>query len=152
MPRAQIYAHDGQLLARIDATLDERRAELRAQVEARLEAGFATGYTPATGPLAGHTLQTRNEADRINWLTSQATYTAAIAAGFGDVVDASFRTADNATVTVTYAQGLDVLLGMAAWGRALMARSWALKDALTAAQDTAALDEVAAQIEQGWPA
>ena len=107
-------------------------ADLKAQrvkeVEALLQAAFLEGYTPTEGPLAGHTLQVRDAEDRTNWLTSQASYSAAVAGGFGDVVDADFRTAANDTVTVSYASGLNVLLGMAAWGRGLMGKSWALKD------------------------
>lgn len=110
-------------------TLDELRAAKRGEVEAELAERFAAGYSPATGPLAGHTLQVRDIEDRTNWLTSQAAYAAAVHAGFGDVLGADFRTAANRTVSLTFAEGLDVLVnGMAAWGRALMARSWALKD------------------------
>lgn len=121
-----------------------------AAVTAHREAVFAAGFTPTTGPLAGHTLQVRNEADRINWLTSATSYGAAIAAGAGNVVGATFRTADNETVQVTYAQGYQVIVQqMAAWGRAIMARSWALKDLIDAAETD---EELAAiNIETGWP-
>lgn len=121
-----------------------------AAVTAKREAVFAAGFSPSTGPLAGHTLQVRNEADRINWLTSTTSYGAAIAAGAGNVVGATFRTADNATVNVTYAQGYQVIVQqMAAWGQAIMARSWALKDQIDAAETD---EELAAiDIEAGWP-
>ena len=124
-------------------TPEEQRAALRAAIEAHAAAAFARGYAPAHVAFAGQRLQTRDVEDRTNWLTSQASYAAAVAAGAGDVVDATFRTAANATVTVTYAEGLDVLLGMAAWGRTIMARSWELKDAITAGD----MPDVAA----GWP-
>lgn len=121
-----------------------------AAVTAKREAVFAAGFSPSTGPLAGHTLQVRNEADRINWLTSATSYGAAIAAGAGAVQGATFRTADNQTVQVTYAQGYQVIVQqMAAWGQAIMARSWELKDLIDTAEDQAELDAI--DIETGWP-
>jgi hypothetical protein len=50
---------------------------------------------------------------------------------------------------LSYADGLNVLLGMAAWGAACMSNSWALKDAANAAEDETALDAV--DVESGWP-
>ena len=129
-----------ELAARRAATV----ATAIAAVEERTADAFLAGFPPALAEFAGERLQVRNSEDRTNWLTSQASYTAAVGAGFGDVVDASFRTAGNATVTVSYAEGLQVLLGMAAWGRAIMSRSWALKDAINADQPY--------DLEAGWPA
>ena len=120
------------------------RLAARAAIEARGAAAFFAGYAPAQPAFAGERLQVRDGDDRTNWLTSQASYAAAVAAGFGDVVDASFRTAGNRTITVTYAEGLEVLLGMASWGRRIMARIWALKDADAAGEPY--------ELESGWPA
>jgi len=124
-------------------TPDEHRDALRAAIDAAASAAFLRGFPPKLEAFAGQRLQTRDLEDRTNWLTSQASYAAAVSAGFGDVADATFRTADNATVTVTYAEGLDVLLGMAAWGRAIFERSWTLKDALAAGEPI--------DITTGWP-
>ena len=147
----EIISPDGTVET-VALPLPEQRERLRQLVEARAAACFARGYSPAVGPLAGHTLQVRDAEDRTNWLTSQAAYQAAVMAGHGDVVNASFRTAANATITLTYAEGLSVLVeGMATWGQAILARSWELKDAVADAPDTAALAAIAAQIDQGWP-
>lgn len=142
---------DGAAWKTVPLTADElatRRAETVATaiaaVEARATDAFMAGFMPSLADFAGERLQVRGSEDRTNWLTSQASYAAAVAAGFGDVVDASFRTAGNATVTVSYAEGLQVLLEMAAWGRSIMSRSWALKDAIAAGQPYAP--------DAGWPA
>jgi hypothetical protein len=129
-------------------TLAERKAAKRRAINTRRDRCFAAGYTPASGPLQGHTLQTRDVEDRTNWLTSQAAYSAAVANGAGAVMGANFRTADNETVTMSYADGLGVLLGMAAWGAAVMGNSWSLKDAVDAAADDAALDAI--DTGAGW--
>ena len=121
-----------------------RLAARLAAVDARAQAAFLAGYAPALPEFAGQRLPLRDVDDKANWLTSQISYSAAVAAGYGDVVDASFRTASNATVTVTYQEGLNVLLGMASWGRSILARSWILKDGIAAGIDT--------DIESGWPA
>lgn len=103
------------------------------------------GYSPAAGPLAGETLQLRDEDDKSNWLTSQGTYTAMVAAGYGATPNAHFRTASNRVVTMTYADGLNQLLGMAAWGAAVLGVSWSLKDAVDAATTPEEVEAVA------WP-
>lgn len=129
--------------------LAQAKADKRAAVGEQLALAFAAGFTPATGPLAGKTLQTRDMEDRTNWLTSQAAYSAAVAAGQGSEEGAVFRTADNQTIVTTYQNGLLTLLAMAAWGKALMGHSWALKDDIAAAATFAEL--AAIDIEVGWP-
>ncbi|KQS55888.1 hypothetical protein ASG17_07510 [Brevundimonas sp. Leaf363] len=132
-------------------TFEEAKAAKNAAVTARREAVFAAGFTPSTGALAGHTLQVRNETDKINWLTSQASYSAAVMGGHGAVMGATFRTADNETVVASFAEGLQVIVvGMATWGQQIMGRSWVLKDQIDAAPDRAALDAI--DINAGWPA
>lgn len=131
-------------------TLAEARAARNGEVTARREAAFAAGFSPTAGALAGHTLQCRGEADKINWLTSATAYGAAVAAGQGAVSGATFRTMANVTVQTTFAEGYALIVqGMAAWGEAIMHRSWALKDAIDASEDLAAL--AAIDIEIGWP-
>lgn len=132
------------------STLEELRAAKLATINAKVEAVLSGGFTVPTGVMSGKVLQTRDSTDRINWLVSQASYSAAVAGGQGAVEGAKFRTADNDTFTMSYADGLNVLLAMAAWGAACMDTSWALKDAVNAAIDETALDAV--DIEAGWPA
>jgi hypothetical protein len=137
------------LVPSVPLSMDDARTAKRQEIEWRRDTIFAAGFTPSTGPLAGKTLQTRNVDDRTNWLTSQAAYSAAVAGGFGSVVDATFRTADNETIVCTYAQGLQTLLAMADWGKTVMGASWALKDAVEAAADLTALSSI--DMEAGWP-
>lgn len=131
-------------------SLAARKADLRAVVDGRRDELLTGGYTPASGPLAGHRLQTRDMVDRTNWLTSFAGYSTAVAAGQGDVDGARFRDADNVTTTLTYAEGLEVLLGMQQWGAAINGRSWDIKDAIADASDEAELFTI--DINAGWPA
>ncbi len=133
-----------------EPTLDDLRAAKNAEVTARRDAAFAQGFSPATGPLAGHTLQVRNETDKINWLTSSVAYSAAVSAGAGAVPGATFRTMANETVMTTFAEAAQVIVvGMAQWGQAIMDHSWALKDQIDAAADEAAL--AAIDVDAGWP-
>jgi hypothetical protein len=130
-------------------SLAEAKARRLTEIEAQANAAFTAGFTVPSGPLAGKVLQVRNNNDRTNWLTSQASYSSAVAAGAGAVVAAMFRTANNETVTVSYADGLAALLAMAAWDKAIMVHSWALKDAIAAAADHVTLDAV--NVAAGWP-
>lgn len=132
-----------------DVPLADLKEEKRKAVNTKLDVLLTGGYTVEAGAMAGKVLQTRNLEDRTNWLVSQASYSAAVAAGQGAVEGAKFRTADNVSFLVSYADGLAVLLAMAAWGAACMDRSWALKDAIGAAEDGAALGLI--DIEAGWP-
>lgn len=123
----------------------------RETVNHRLTGILAGGYSHDFGSPHGiKSLQTRNADDRINWMTSQAAYSAAVMQGFGAVLGANFRTEDNTDIVLSYADGLGVLLAMAAWGASVYAASWALKNAIDAAEDETALDAI--DIEAGWPA
>lgn len=128
---------DGAAFTVPTAVLKARKYD---EVNAYLAGQFLGGFTLSSGPLAGHTLQTRDNTDRTNWLTSQASYSAAIRQGAGDVAGAEFRTAANETITCTYAEGLQTLLDMAAWGGALMGKSWTLKDRVAAMSDPAEVE------------
>jgi hypothetical protein len=139
-----------QVHALEDRPLEDMKAEKRAAINAKLNAVLTGGYTVQSGAMAGKVLQTRNLEDRTNWLTSQASYSIAVAQGAGAVEGATFRTADNLTFTMSYAEGLAILMAMAAWGAAAMNNSWTLKDAVAVAVDQAALDAI--DIDAGWPA
>lgn len=129
--------------------LASAKAAKRTAVNEKLAAVFGGGFTVPTGTMAGQILQVRDAEDRTNWLTSQASYSTAVAMGQGAVIGANFRCANNSTHTVSYQEGLTVLLAMAAWGASVMARSWALKDAIAAATSLEALDAI--DVEAGWP-
>ena len=147
MEQPHKLAEDG---AAIIVDLDLIKAAKKQEINARLALAFLAGFTPTTGPLAGHTLQCRNEEDRTNWLASAQGYSAAIAGGFGNVEQAVFRTAANATVTTSYSAGFEALMEMQQWGGSIMACSWRLKDALDAAEDLEAVQGIDVEAE-AWP-
>lgn len=134
-----------------EPTLAELKVAKLASIDQHRDSSFEGGFTVSgTGTaLDGKVLQVRGLDDRTNWLTSQAAYAAAIAGGFGAAMGATFRTADNATITVTFSQGHGILLAMADWGKTVMNNSWTLKDACAAATTQAELDAI--DIETGWP-
>jgi hypothetical protein len=92
--------------------LADQAVSKSATVDAMIDQKFNTGYSPPSGALFGQTLQVRDQTDRTNWLTSQAAYFAAVANGAGSVEGAVFRTTSNQNFTLTYAEGLSVLLSM----------------------------------------
>lgn len=143
------WSYDGSSFLPPLLPLDQRKADRAAAVNRKRDALLSGGYTHDFGAAGVHVLQTRDADDRINWLTSQAAYQAAVASGLGGELGAEFRTAGNQRITLTFLEGLNVLLAMAAWGKAVFGRSWDLKDAIAAAADDAALDAI--DIEAGWP-
>ena|SRR5687768_3537834 len=131
-------------------SLDELRRKKVDAVCSKWESVLSGGFTvpvDLSATLGGRVLQTR-ESDRAAWLTSQAAYQAAVTAGQGSVEGARFRPLDNMTTIVSYAEGLNVVLAMAAWGKNVYARSWELKDEISAA-DASTLDSI--DVESGWP-
>jgi hypothetical protein len=133
-------------------SFEDLRAAKSASVDAKRDAILLGGFTvpsEVSTALAGRVLQTRNETDRTAWLTSQAAYQAAVINGQGATEGAIFRPEDNISTTVSYAEGLNILLAMAAWGAAIYGRSWDLKDAIAEAADSAALDVI--DVDTGWP-
>lgn len=135
-----------------DVTLATAQTIKRAAVEVYLFQQFLGGFTPSTGPLAGKNLQTRPPpyADRTNWLTAKDIYRDGIAAGNGATATATFRCADNTTVTCSYSDGFSTLQAMADWGDALMKKSWAVKDQIDALTDVASVE--AFDIASAWAA
>lgn len=136
-PTDEAAVWDGTAFTVPLATLQARK---RREVDLYLYQQFQGGFTPATGPVAGHALQTRDDTDRTNWLTSQAAYLAQINAGNGAALEASFRTADNLTITCAYSDGYSTLLAMAAWGKSIMGKSWTLKDQIASLTDPASVE------------
>lgn len=133
------------------AYLAKRLPEAKEQIEARAQQAFLAGFTVPTGKLAGETLQCRDNEDRSNWLASALRYAGHVQVGDGATEGATFRTASNATITCSYAEGYGAIMALGDWGAEIMARAWALKDAAAAAGDIAALDAVLADLDNGWP-
>lgn len=131
-----------------DHKFEERKA---ARIQAIKKAGDAimqVGFPFDTPEHGLQHLQTRNDTDRTNWLTSQAAYQAQMAMGNGDVVGAHFRTAENNTISRTFAEGYALILQMAAWGAHLYGVSWAKQDQARAATNDAELEAIS--LDEGW--
>src|SRR5215217_3228911 len=111
-------------------TLAERRPALKDKVKAfgatLLNAGYHHDFGSAIGE---QVLQLRDGTDDArNWLASQGAYTAAVMLGQGAVEEAKIRTEANETITMSYQDGLAVLLTMQAWASSLFQTSWAKQD------------------------
>ena len=137
-------------LVTADDKFEERKA---AKIEAVKKHGndiiVGQGFPfDAGGALGIQHLQTRNNTDRTNWLTSQNAYQAQIALGNGAVEGATFRTAENNTVVMTFQQAYELLLAMAAWGAQLYQVSWSKQDAIRACTTQAELDAI--DVAAGW--
>ena len=136
-----------QLAAALANNQNAKSAAVDARRDAILTGGFSYDFGAPTGVKQ---LQTRDDRDARNWLTLQNSCTAAVMAGQGATVGAKIRTADNVNVSLSYSDGLHALLALAAWGAAVYAVSWTLKDAIAAAIDQAGLDAICTT--SGWPA
>ena len=120
-----------------------------AAVNAKRDAIVAGGYKHNFGASVGiRTLDNRSEADAINWLGLKGIVDALVAADQG-ATQVPIRDAGDATFTASAATVSAALIGMAQWRGAVMARSWALKDAIASAADQAVLDAI--DMEAGWP-
>jgi hypothetical protein len=144
--------YDGGEFASPSVSFTDLKKTKSDTVSAKRDAVLSGGFTvpeSVSVALGGRVLQTRDQTDKTAWLTSQAAYQAAVSGGQGSTEGAKFRPLDNITTTLSYSEGLNVLLAMAAWGKSVYGRSWELKDAIAAAADSAALDAI--DIESGWP-
>lgn len=130
--------------------LDALKAAKKADVDAISDAKMAAGYPRDFGASYGvKVLQTR-DSDKPNWLALAQTATAAIIQGQPNAPLGAIRTQDNVNVPVTAQVALATMLGMQAYLAPILANAWALKDAIAAAPDTAALNAI--DINAGWPA
>lgn len=130
----------------LEAVRDARLAAVKAKHDALEQGGYRHDFGGAVGI---QTLQVRNNTDKTNWLTAQALYSTQVALGNGAVVGATFRTAENNNITMSFSAALTVIQQMAAWGAGLAQVSWGKQDALRAAATLA--EAYAVGIETGWP-
>ena len=126
------------------------RAEAHAAVEAKRDAVIAAGYSHDFGGAAGtRILDNRGAADALNWLGLKDIVDTMIAAGDGsDTV--VIRDASNDGFSASAEAVSGALVAMAMWRASVLTASWALKDAVAAAADEAAL--AAIDLDAGWPA
>jgi hypothetical protein len=109
-------------------------------------AGFAYDFG---GEIGERTLQTRQE-DQSRWLALKDACNDALLAGMGDQTSPiQLRPADNVNISLTFNQIAAALRAMRSQQAGLLAYSWGLKDAITAAPDHETL--AAIDITAGWP-
>jgi hypothetical protein len=151
--RGELIELSPEYVAANSPTFEELKAAKVEAINAKLATILTGGYTvpeSVNSSLSGKTLQTRDDTDRTNWLTlARNADNAVIAQEGGTTASIAIRTSDNSNVSLTWREIADVMTAMAAWGASALANSWALKDAVNAAEDQTALDAV--DIEAGWP-
>lgn len=130
----------------LDALKAEKQSALSAEYQSRIQS-FPWDFGAPFGVLH---LQLRDVTDQANWLTLQCKAQMLIAAGQGDAEVLAIRTEENITVPVTANVAAQVMDALSSFGGNMKAHQWALKDAIMAAEDQAALDAI--DITAGWPA
>lgn len=120
--------------------------DLAAEYQSRVQS-FPWDFGAPFGVLH---LQLRGTDDQANWLTLQAKAMNHISAGQGDAEVLAIRTEENITVPVTANVAAQVMDALSSFGGNMKAHQWALKDAINAAEDEAALEAI--DITAGWPA
>lgn len=129
--------------------LEFLKIKARKRVDMILAQKFSSGFVVPSGVMEGQTLQTGTVTDRTNWITSHAMYAQAVLAGIGEEQGAVFRTKSDETFNLTYQEGLNVLNGMAEWGKSVMNRSWQVKDEINSCNTDNEILEV--DVHSGWP-
>ena len=139
-------ALDARAAELLDTARAAKRDAVQAEADRRMNAGYAHDFGPPHGLL---TLQTR-EPDRTNWLTVAQIARLRVDAEEPDFAMRPIRTAENVNVPITAAAALACMVAQQAHLGAVLEQSWALKDAIAAAPDQAALDAI--DPTTGWPA
>lgn len=131
--------------ADLDTLKAEKQSALAAEYQSRVQS-FPWDFGAPFGVLH---LQLRDVTDQANWLTLQAKAQMHIAAGQGDAEVLAIRTEENITVPVTANAAAQIMDALSSFGGNMKAHQWALKDAISAAEDQAALESI--DITAGWP-
>jgi hypothetical protein len=140
-------------------TIEQRREIIKEQIKAQglavRRGGFKWNFGTPESPNV-QVLQLRaptpDNDDEKNWGISLSGYTVMVMLGLGSQPGAKFRTEANQTFTVTYQDGLNILLSMQGWASGLFNVSWAKQEAADAANTHAELDAVLADLPNGWGA
>ncbi len=128
---------------------DAYRPRVTAKLDARYRAFLARGFPVRFGN-AVETLQCRNEADRIAWLTLMGICKEAVDAAAGATPMAvPFRTTSNRFYIVSNAAALGILRNLRTWAAAAQINHWRLKDAVRDAPTRQALFDL--DLDKGWP-
>lgn len=119
-------------------------------IEMKRDAVQDGGYLVPSGPLAGKTLQTSGWKDSRAWLVMHGLYSRYVLNGDGAVMGAKFRATDGTRITVSYADGLDLLTAIGEWGVEVSNYADDLIDDTNAAADHVTFYALPS-IETGWP-
>ncbi|MFY0735603.1 hypothetical protein [Aurantimonas sp. NFXS3] len=139
----------GAVLAPSGPGLKALKDSASSAVNAKRDATIASGYRHNFGGSAGsRTLDQRTELDAINWLGLKGIADSAIAAGHGSAPIA-IRDANDDTFDASANVVSSAMVAMGQWRGAVMARAWALKDAIREAADETDLEAI--DIDAGWP-
>lgn len=129
-------------------TLDDAKAAKRSQVKAKREAAFRAGWVHDFGDAGTHTLDLRHADDKTNWTLLLIKTSGMIAADLG-AETVTIRTAANESIEISATDANAAMTAFLAWGEAVLAKKWALDEAIAAAEDGEAL--AAVDIEADWP-
>lgn len=125
-----------------------RKAAKSAAVNAKRDAILADGYHhPFGGTIGTRILDQRGPEDTSNWIALKLMAQDMNSDGQGDTL-LPIRDANNATFQAKASVIEGAMGDMGKWRAGILGRSWALKDAIAAAADQAALDAI--DIDTGW--
>ena len=130
---------------KFEAYKDEKIELIKNVGNIILTSGFPYDFGP---PYGVQHLQLRDDTDRTNWLTAAQGYQAQIALGNGDYPGATFRTAENNNITITFNQAYMVLMTMIGWGQHLFTVSWTKQDQVRACTTKTEVDAI--DPNEGW--
>ncbi|WP_156382356.1 MULTISPECIES: hypothetical protein [unclassified Aureimonas] len=120
-----------------------------AAVNAKREAIIAAGYHHNFGGTIGtRILDQRGPEDVTSWLALKLMAQDLNSSDQGDTL-LPIRDANNSTFSAKSTAVEASMSDMGSWRARILARSWVLKDEITAAADQAALDAI--DINDGWP-
>jgi hypothetical protein len=133
----------------IEALKARRTERITQRYETYLQEGFPTAAFE--GQPEPERLQCRNELDRTNWLGLVVKCQYAIAAGFGDLIEAGthIRCTSNRMYLITPNDALARMLVLLTQADAAQQNWWRLKDEARTAWRREGLDTI--DLEEGWP-
>lgn len=149
----QGWTYDGSTFRSPEAapsvSLEDAKAAKEALTNAARDAIIAAGYHhPFGGTIGTRILDQRGPEDVMSWLTLKLLAQDLNSAGQGDM-PLAIRDAKNSTFQAKASVVGEAMSAMGIWRAGILNRSWALKDAIEAAADKAAVDAI--DIETGWP-
>ena len=131
--------------------LEAAKAEKRGELTRQRDAIFQGGWTHDFGEAGVHTLDLRNADDKTNW-TLLLIKTGKMVEGGAGAAPIKIRTAatnPGVSIVVPASEANAAMVAFLGWGEGVLARKWALEEAIDAAAGPTELDAI--DIESGWP-